>query len=162
LGVVSGLLGRWQDAALAFSRVVFGGSGEAQAGPMGYYPEALQFLGRLLQLAPEPGSLRAELLLSRPGLASSESKLETLKLAVADNPGDLAAHFELGETYMSLGRYAEAVAAYRAAVQLNPQEARGHYHLAVAYRAMGDLVAAVEEYSIVRTLDEALARQLFA
>ncbi|MFA4904794.1 MAG: hypothetical protein WC600_18875 [Desulfobaccales bacterium] len=34
--------------------------------------------------------------------------------------------------------------------------------LAVAYRTMGDLVAAVEEYSILRTLDEPLAKQLFA
>jgi tetratricopeptide (TPR) repeat protein len=134
----------------------------APAGLLGYYPEALQFLGRLLQVKAEPGSLRADLLLSKPGLSSRQDRLESLKAAVAANPADLTAHYELGETYMSLGRYPEAVAAYRAAVKLNPEAARGHYHLAVAYRALGDLVAAVEEYSLLRTLDESLARQLFA
>ncbi len=68
------------------------------------------------------------------------------------DPGNLAAHYELGETNMHLGHYPEALAAYRAAIRLNPEEARGHYHLAVAFRTMGDLVAAVEEYSILTTL----------
>jgi tetratricopeptide (TPR) repeat protein len=164
LGVVLSLLGRWQEAALAFSRVVFTCLPEAAPAPAGllsYYSEALQFLSRSLQVRPESGVLRADLP-ARPGLSSYQARVETLKAAVEANPQDLGAHYELGEAYMQLGRYPDAVAAYQAAVRLNPEEAQSRYHLAVAYRAMGDLVAAVEEYSILKTLDERLAKQLFA
>jgi tetratricopeptide (TPR) repeat protein len=161
LGVVASLLGRWQEAAQAFSRVVFG-CAEGAASPLSYYPEALQFFGRLLQPRPEPGPLRADLLVSKTSRASRPDRLETLKQAVAANPQALAGYYELGETYMSLGRYPEAVAAYRTAVKLNPDAAEGRYHLAVAYRSLGDLEAAMREYSVLRTLNEPLARQLFA
>jgi len=46
--------------------------------------------------------------------------VETLKKAVAQDPGSDWAHGLLGRAYMGTGRNAEAVAEFREAVRLNP------------------------------------------
>ncbi|MFA5292379.1 MAG: tetratricopeptide repeat protein [Phycisphaerae bacterium] len=81
--------------------------------------------------------------------------------ATEENPDDAEAYYNLGVTYGSLGRYQDAIEAYKQAIRIKPDYAKAHNMLGVTYFAIGDNGAALEEYKILKTLDAELANKLF-
>ncbi len=65
--------------------------------------------------------------------------------AVQDNPDDPEAHFQLGLSYMALGRHQEEIAAYEEAVRLKPDFADAYYNLGAAWDILGDGEQAVRQ-----------------
>jgi len=63
--------------------------------------------------------------------------------------------------YVNLGRYTEAVEAYKQAIRLKPDLAMVHYNLGVAYLHVGDKSSAFEVYKILKELDKDLSNKLF-
>ena len=54
----------------------------------------------------------------------------------------------LGEAYSQMGRYEEAVEAYKQAIEIDADMDQAHYCLAKTYLKMGDKDLALEEYEI--------------
>jgi Flp pilus assembly protein TadD len=57
--------------------------------------------------------------------------------AITLGPDVFEAHFNLGNIFHDLGRYAEARTCYRDALQLNPTYADAHFYLAVTLEKNG-------------------------
>ena len=67
----------------------------------------------------------------------------------------------LGVVYRRLGRYQEAVEAFKQAIRLKPDYANAHYNLGVTYFLLGDTSSALQEYNILKDLGKESANQLF-
>jgi len=67
----------------------------------------------------------------------------------------------LGVTYGGLGRYQDAIEAYKQAIRIKPDDAEAHCNLGSAYFSTGDKGSALEEYKILKTLDAEQANKLF-
>ena len=67
----------------------------------------------------------------------------------------------LGIAYGNLGRYQDAIEAYKQAIRIKPDYAEAHYNLGIAYLVTGDKDSALEEYKILKTLDAEKANELF-
>ena len=68
----------------------------------------------------------------------------------------------LGYTYYNLGKYEEAIEAYKQAIRINPDFAEAHYFLGGAYVFSEDRGGALEQYKILKKLDTELANELFS
>jgi len=62
------------------------------------------------------------------------------------NPQDANVWFYLGYCYGSLGRYEEAIYAYKQAIRIKPDDAEAHYNLGVAYGTLGRGQNEIESY----------------
>ncbi len=69
----------------------------------------------------------------------SESKL---RAALADAPGSFDANHRLGELYLRIGRYPEAIPLLESAYRIDPANGGNQYALALAYEGSGDLLRA--------------------
>jgi tetratricopeptide (TPR) repeat protein len=78
-----------------------------------------------------------------PGVTGEESgfkkyrenvlkQIEEIKAALKKDPSDARGHFQLGLSYMALGRHREEVAQYLEAVRLKPDFADAHFNLGLA------------------------------
>jgi serine/threonine protein kinase/tetratricopeptide (TPR) repeat protein len=79
--------------------------------------------------------------------------IQHLETALRLNPKHFWSHFELGTCYDQLGRYAEAVGAYRAAVALWPELPWTYLNRGLAHSRLGQWDDAVEDYSQAIRLD---------
>ncbi len=70
--------------------------------------------------------------------------VEFIERAIAINPKVALFHFNLGISLNSIGRFAQATAAYRTAVELKPDFAPGHNNLSVALWNDGKIDQAME------------------
>lgn len=61
-------------------------------------------------------------------------------------PDNNAARFNLGFAYEKVGRYSNAIAAYREALRLKPDDANAWFNLGVTYRKLGRAGKAIEAY----------------
>ena len=71
------------------------------------------------------------------------------------------AYYNLGVAYGSLGRYQDAIEAYKQAIRIKPDDAEAHNNLGITYLTTGDKGSALEEYKILKTLNAELANKLF-
>jgi tetratricopeptide (TPR) repeat protein len=76
-------------------------------------------------------------------------------------PDQPEAHYNLGASYLHLKKYEEAIKPLERACELRPNWAQAHYNLGIAYYAVKDRLSANEEYNKLKTLDSALAAQLY-
>jgi tetratricopeptide (TPR) repeat protein len=76
-----------------------------------------------------------------------------LALAESLQPGDAAAHLNLGNALYSKGDMDGAIAEYRTAIRLQADDAAAHYNLGLALEMKGDRLAALDEIEIARKLD---------
>ncbi|UCF80473.1 MAG: tetratricopeptide repeat protein, partial [Acidobacteriota bacterium] len=66
--------------------------------------------------------------------------------AVKTYPYNHHAHYGLGNAYGKLGRYAEAVEAYKQSIRFDPYNADTHYNLGFAYSKLGRNAEAIEAF----------------
>lgn len=77
--------------------------------------------------------------------------IQTYTQAVALEPINPNLRIALGGIYYALGRYDEAIDAFKLAVLAKSDLANAHYNLAAAYREKGDINKAISEMNIVLT-----------
>jgi len=78
--------------------------------------------------------------------------IQTYTQAVALDPTDPGLRISLGGVYYALGRYDEAIDAFKLAVLAKPDLANAHYNLSVAYAAKKDYDNAITEMNTVISL----------
>lgn len=71
-------------------------------------------------------------------------QIEEIKAEIEKNPEDAKAHFQLGLTYMALGRHEEEVREYLEAVRLEPDFADAHFNLGLSYDLSEDGASAIQ------------------
>lgn len=116
---------------------VFLGKMLDQAGPR--LPEITADFERWAEANPSSGS--AQLLLAKALLASdpnSERAADLLPRAVALDPNNWEAHYELGVLLEGKHDYKAASAELSTAAQLDPKQPAPHYHLARVYERLGE------------------------
>ena len=89
-----------------------------------------------LTLKPEDSGKSAS---GSPGGASEGNESEsTLRATLASAPGNFEANHQLGEFYLSAGRYRESLPLLQASYQIDPANRANEYDLALAYEESGD------------------------
>lgn len=72
--------------------------------------------------------------------------LESLKQAVAADPGNVRAWTQLGHLYFDTDHFAQAIAAYTRSLELEPDNADVVTDLGVMYRRSGESAKAIESF----------------
>jgi tetratricopeptide (TPR) repeat protein len=71
-------------------------------------------------------------------LQGARSEIKHHKEIIRKDPLDAIAYFELGRSYLALGKHEAEVKAYREAIYLYPNYIGAHYNLAMAYDLLKD------------------------
>jgi tetratricopeptide (TPR) repeat protein len=66
-------------------------------------------------------------------LQRARAEISHHKEIIREDPLDAIAYFELGRSYLALGKHEAEVEAYKEAIQLYPNYTAAHYNLAMAY-----------------------------
>lgn len=125
-------------------------------------------ISQLIQIAIQEGKASVALNLTRAGnwalladiyrsvmsfaQGADQFTIQTYSQAVALDPVNPNLRIALGGIYYALGRYDEAIDAFKLAVLAKPDHANAHYNLAAAYREKGDINKSISEMNIVLTL----------
>ncbi len=75
--------------------------------------------------------------------------VQTYLQAVSLDPTNPSLRISLGGVYYALGRYDDAIDAFKLAVLAKPDLANAHYNLAIAYREKKDFDSAIREMNVV-------------
>lgn len=84
-----------------------------------------------------------------------------LQQAIQIQPDCFEAYFLLGEVYLEMGEFRDAVEPYEKAIQLRPDDTTPHLKLGMVFIALKDWNAVLEQYQILRSLNEVIAKELF-
>jgi tetratricopeptide (TPR) repeat protein len=98
-----------------------------------------------------------------PGVTGEESgfkqyrenvlkQIEEKKAAIKKDPSDAEGYFQLGLSYMALGRHKEEVAQYLEAVRLKPDFADAHFNLGLAYDLLENGALAIKHMQEARQI----------
>ena len=71
-------------------------------------------------------------------LQGARSEITHNQGIIREDPLDAIAYFELGRSYLALGKHEEEVEAYKEAIQLYPNYIAAHYNLAKAFDEIPD------------------------
>lgn len=71
-------------------------------------------------------------------LQGARAEISHHKEIIREDPLDAIAYFELGRSYLALGKHEAEVEAYREAIQLYPNYTSAHYNLAMAHDLLKD------------------------
>ncbi len=108
----------------------------------------LALAARHYQRALELDATDTGILFSAASLAESLGRLEQAialeEYALARDPLDPVAHNNQGDSYLSAGRFDEAITAFRTALTLSPGYIGAHYRIGVALLLKGEPEAALE------------------
>lgn len=85
-------------------------------------------------------------------LQGAQAEISRHKEIIREDPLDAIAYFELGKSYLALGKHEEEVKAYMEAIQLYPNYTSAHYNLAMAYDLLKDGPNAIKH--MLRALDQ--------
>lgn len=113
---------------------------------LGKSAEAEQYFQRALETDPKDGLAIAGLvsLRGQPGGVQAESRL---KGVLAEQPGNPAVNFALGNLYAQQGRWGEAQQAYFKAMESDPDNADYLFNLAVALDQLHQIKPAAQYYA---------------
>ena len=103
-----------------------------------------------LRRAPDDAETHYSLAIVLGELDRNEEAAAEFRQALGCNPNDaqrLLATYNLGNAYLDMGRYREAVARYQEVVVLAPTLANPHYNMGLAYAGWGRAVAAAEQFA---------------
>jgi tetratricopeptide (TPR) repeat protein len=92
-------------------------------------------------------------------LGMPEKAVSLFKKALRIKP-DADIHANLGNAYLDLGMYREALDEYKRAIQARPYYDRAHFGLGISFLRLNDQSAALKEYEILKKLNQALADEL--
>lgn len=126
------------------------------------FEDAIVFFKRSLELEPIIASYfmigKSHLLLGR-----SRQAVESYKQGLTKHPTSDIGHFGLGEAYMNLEQYADAIVEFKEALRLSegPGVTNTHYHLGLAYIRSGDRESALKEYEVLKERKSDLAGRLW-
>ncbi len=70
--------------------------------------------------------------------------IESFDNAIRQDPTDVQAYLVLGQTYMMIKQYPQAVSTYTAAARIAPDQGEVFYHLALSEAMSGDIQKAFE------------------
>jgi tetratricopeptide (TPR) repeat protein len=168
-GVVSGQLGKHQDALLAFKEAIRHDPHNALAHcllgtayiHLGHFQEAVEEYKQAIRLKPDFASAHFDLGAAYQRLGRRLEAVEAYKQAILLNPDFGDAYNNLGSAYHALGRHQEAVNALKQGIRLNPDDIYAHYTLGAAYLSLGNREAALNEYKTLQSLDREEAEKLF-
>lgn len=101
-----------------------------------------------------------------PGVSGDESgfkqyrenvlqQIEEMQAALKKDPSDAKGHFQLGLSFMALGRHREEVAQYLEAIHLEPDFAAAHFNLGLAYDLLEDGALAIRHMRKARQVHSA-------
>ena len=85
-------------------------------------------------------------------LKGAQAEITRHKKNIVEDPLDAVEYFELGKSYLALGRHEEEVEAYKEAISLNPKYTEAHYNLSMAYDLLNDGANAVKHMLIALDL----------
>lgn len=85
---------------------------------------------------------------------------ELLKMSIVRNPSHAESHYTLGNLFVRLQRWAEAIEEYQTATKLKPDLTEAHYHLCQAYRRTGHLKEAEYEAEVTDRLNQFEAQKV--
>jgi protein O-GlcNAc transferase len=147
-------LGRWQDAAADFRRVLSARSGFFSAMIdlgiaetfQGNYRDAHQLLEHARALDPRPAELHFALGLCRMGFADYLGAATAFRDAAARNPQFPDAFNNLGVACDRLGQLPEAIKCFRRAAAIRADFADAHRNLGDALLRQGDAAGAVAAF----------------
>jgi tetratricopeptide (TPR) repeat protein len=131
------------------------------------YPEAVRYLEKALQLAPEANRLHYALAMAYRGLGDVEKAYSHLALSgtvgvrasdpLLDGLQDLIKgarlHLIRGRAALEARRFAEAAAEFRKAIAQQPDSLPAHFNLGAALSQTGDLRGAIEQFEKTLRLD---------
>lgn len=86
-----------------------------------------------------------------PAALGADDPLADLKAAVERNPKSAAAHDRLGDAYLKLGRFADAVREFDAVLELNPEYAPEHWRRGIALYYVGRYKDGVAQFETHKT-----------
>lgn len=92
-------------------------------------------------------------------LGMPEKSVPLFKKALTIKP-DADIYSNLGNAYLDLGMYREALEEYKRAIQARPYYARAHFGLGISFLRLNDQGAALKEYEMLKKLNPALADEL--
>jgi hypothetical protein len=121
---------------------------------------AIRLLDRLLEITGPDARILVERGSRSFRVGRTAAAIEDFLRAAKLDPSFHLAHFNLGVSLGSEGRYREAAAALTRALEIGPDHQRTRYQLALALQAAGDSERARREYTLLERLDPALARSL--
>lgn len=75
-----------------------------------------------------------------------ENKIIQLKELTRKNPKDINSQIELGNIYMDIHRFADAIEAYSKALEIDPNNVDVRVDMGTCYRSIGKSDKAAEEY----------------
>jgi len=111
----------------------------------GRHEEAAQAFRQALEANPESVPARVNLATALVPLGYPERAMELNQEAVELDPGNAAAHYNLGVLYANQADYEEAIGHFRATLEANAEDVAARVALARALRATGDDLAALAE-----------------
>jgi tetratricopeptide (TPR) repeat protein len=146
-------LGRTSEAVRAFRRAlaldpgsVSARVGIAQTHMLHAQPDsAIAELNRAIATDPRSSDATYTLALVYLDTGDLARETEMLQRTVSIDPGHSAAYARIGDIQLMSGRYAEAIAAFKAALLGRMPVEHVHSKLANAYHALGDMVSAEAE-----------------
>ncbi|MDD5258853.1 MAG: tetratricopeptide repeat protein [bacterium] len=146
---------QWQEAATEYAKAetIFRKRGkDNEAGEMAYLVKQIGIIESLaLKKEKEPAPV-AKIVPMRPiepkTLYKPEpsQKAAALKKVINDKIVNIDAYFNLGNTYYSLGRYAEAEEAYKKVLAVQPMDFQAYNGIGNCYNAMGKYANAIAAY----------------
>ena len=129
---------------------------------LGRYQEAIEAFKRAVQIKPDYAEAYLNLGSVYGRVGRYHESLDAFAQAVSIDPDLAEAYGAMGWAYHKLGRVQEEVEAYRQAAFIRPDYAEAHLYLGAAYLHTGDRASAGAEYRILKNLNTALAKKLFA
>ena len=123
----------------------------------GYFPRAVELIGRAVALQPESAAYHANLAEAYRAFGQHQQAMDSCRTALRLRPDYPEAANNLGLALHALGRFAEAAAQFRAALQMRPDFALARNNLGTSLRELGQLGQALQAYRSAVALDPNLA-----
>ncbi len=131
---------------------------------LGRYDEAISHFRKVAELEKHMADVRVFLGSVLIDKGDYEAAIIALKESVAIKPSS-SALFSLGDTYLKLNRFKEAIDVYKQCIELEdgPLAPPSHYGLGIAYLRLGDKQSAMNEYHALKKIyNQVRAEQLLA
>ncbi len=113
----------------------------------GHHEEAVDLVGRAVQLRPNDAGLQLNLGNALKALGRLDGAIERFRNALSLAPEFALAHYNLGNAYALAGRHEDAVDAFERSLRLQPNDASTYNNLGNALHAIGRGSEAISAFS---------------